>query len=125
MKLLIVIVNYRSAGLALDCLGSLRDEVGTVGTTRVVVTDNASCDDSVARIGAAVEGNGWGGWATIQALERNGGFAAGNNAAIRPALAGADPPEYILLLNPDTVVRPGALRALVAFMDGRPDVGIA
>ena len=37
----------------------------------------------------------------------------------------ADPPRYVLLLNPDTIVRPGAVRALVEFMEDRPDVGIA
>jgi N-acetylglucosaminyl-diphospho-decaprenol L-rhamnosyltransferase len=125
MELLIVIVNYRSADLTLDCLGSLESEVGTVPGTRVVVTDNASGDGSARRLEDAVHANGWGGWATVRPLERNGGFAAGNNAAIRPALAGDDPPRYVLLLNPDTVVRPGALRALVDFMEGRPDVGIA
>jgi GT2 family glycosyltransferase len=125
MTLLIVIVNYRTAGLAQDCLRSLQDEVGTVAGTRVVVTDNASGDDSVARLEAAVRANGWAAWASIRPLERNGGFAAGNNAAIRPALAEADPPRYVLLLNPDTIVRPGALRSLVEFMEGRPDVGIA
>ena len=125
MSLLIVIVNYRTADLTLDCLHSLRDEVGTVEGTRVVVTDNASSDDSVDRLNAALRDQGWNDWATIQPLDRNAGFAAGNNAAIRPAMAGTDPPRYVLLLNPDTVVRPGAVRALVAFMDGRPDVGIA
>jgi hypothetical protein len=58
-------------------------------------------------------------------LERNGGFAYGNNAAIRPALQSTHPPIYVLLLNPDTIVRPGALKALVDFMDEHPDVGIA
>ncbi len=58
-------------------------------------------------------------------LEHNGGFAYGNNAAIRPALNSNNPPPYILLLNPDTVVRPGALKALVDFMDQHPQVGIA
>ena len=125
MTLLIVIVNYRTTELTLDCLRSLQDEVGTVAGTRVVVTDNASGDDSVAHLEAAVSASGWGGWATIQALEQNGGFAAGNNAAIRPALVAADPPRYVLLLNPDTIVRPGAVRALVKFMEDRPDVGIA
>jgi GT2 family glycosyltransferase len=125
MTLLIVIVNYRSAQLAINCLRSLRDEVGTVPGTRVFVTDNASGDDSVARLEAAVRENGWGSWVTIQPLERNGGFAYGNNAAIRPAIAGDDPPRFVLLLNPDTIVRPGALRALVAFMESRPDVGLA
>jgi GT2 family glycosyltransferase len=125
MNLLIVIVNYRSADLTLDCLRSLQDEVGTVPGTRVVVTDNASGDDSVPRLDAAVRDNGWGGWARIQPLERNGGFAAGNNAAIRPALASTDPPRYVLLLNPDTIVCPGAIGALVAFLEDRPGVGIA
>ena len=125
MTLLIVIVNYRTTALTLDCLRSLQDEVGTVAGTRVVVTDNASGDDSVAHLEAAVSASGWGGWATIQPLEKNGGFAAGNNAAIRPALATSDPPRYVLLLNPDTIVRPGAVRTLVEFMEDRPDIGIA
>jgi N-acetylglucosaminyl-diphospho-decaprenol L-rhamnosyltransferase len=125
MNLLIVVVNYRTAGLAIDCLRSLEDEVRGLPETRVVVTDNASGDDSVARLEAAVRDNGWDGWATVQPLEKNGGFAFGNNAAIRPALASDDPPRYVLLLNPDTVVRPGALATLLDFMDARPDVGLA
>lgn len=125
MNVLVVIVNYRSAPLTLDCLRSLRDEVGALTGTRVVVTDNASGDDSVARLTAGVEANGWGDWVEIRPLDHNRGFAAGNNAAIRPALTGCDPPRYVLLLNPDTIVRPGALRALVEFLEARPEVGIA
>jgi N-acetylglucosaminyl-diphospho-decaprenol L-rhamnosyltransferase len=125
MTLLVVIVNYRTTDLTIDCLRSLEGEVAGTGGIRVVVTDNASGDDSVARLEAAVRENGWGGWAAVQPLGRNGGFAFGNNAAIRPALASDDPPRYVLMLNPDTVVRPGAVGALVEFMDGRPDVGIA
>jgi GT2 family glycosyltransferase len=125
MGVLIVIVNYRTAGLTVDCLRSLEPEVGSVPGARVVVTDNASGDGSAVRIGAAVRENGWEGWASVVPLATNGGFAFGNNAAIRPALASNDPPRYVLMLNPDTVVRPGALRALVDFMDARPDVGLA
>src|SRR6202035_1317311 len=57
--------------------------------------------------------------------DRNMGFAGGNNAAIRPSLAAPRPPDYVLLLNSDTVVRPGALGALVDFMERHPGVGIA
>jgi N-acetylglucosaminyl-diphospho-decaprenol L-rhamnosyltransferase len=125
-SLLIVIVNYRTAGLVIDCLRSLEGEVGTVaGGARVVVADNASGDGSVARLTAALAEHGWGVWAKLLPLECNGGYAAGNNAAIRPALQAAERPRYVLLLNPDTIVRPGALMALVAFMDSRPDVGLA
>ncbi len=69
--------------------------------------------------------NQWGDRVTLQPLPRNGGFAYGNNAAIAPALAAADKPDYVLLLNPDTVVRPGAVTALLDFLDADPKVGIA
>ena len=48
--LLVVIVNYRTAGLTIDCLRSLQSEVGALAGRRVVVTDNASGDDSVERL---------------------------------------------------------------------------
>ena len=125
MRLLIVIVNYRTADLTIDCLRSLRDQVvGRTGTS-VVVTDNASGDSSASRIASAIEKSGWSDWVGLRPLEHNGGFACGNNAAIRPALQSADPPEYILLLNPDTIVRAGAIWALLEFMDAHPAVGIA
>lgn len=124
-SVLIVIVNYRSAEVAIDCLASLEPEVLAHPGARVVVTDNESGDDSVARLEAAARDRGWGGWVEVRPLGRNGGFAAGNNAAIAPALASETPPRYLWLLNPDTVVRPGALANLVAFMEARPDVGLA
>ena len=64
-------------------------------------------------------------WVTIEPLPRNGGFAYGNNAAIRPALASDQPPDYVLLLNPDTVVRPGAIPSLLKFLAAHPQVGMA
>lgn len=123
--LLVVIVNYRTAGLTIDCLHSLVNEVRSLPGTRVVVADNASGDESVERIGAAIETEGWGDWASFMPLERNGGFAFGNNAVIRPVIESTNPPPYILLLNPDTIVRSGALQALVNFMNEHPNVGIA
>lgn len=123
--LLVVIVNYRTPGLTIDCLHSLVSEVQSLPGTHVVVTDNASGDESVEKIGAAIETEGWSDWVSLQPLERNGGFAFGNNAAIRPALQLTNPPLYILLLNPDTIVRPGALKVLVDFMNEHPKVGIA
>jgi GT2 family glycosyltransferase len=124
--LLIVIVNYRTAQLTLDCLGSLAPEIQSLPRgTKVVVTDNASGDDSAQRLRSAVREQGWAEWAEVMPLARNGGFAWGNNEAIRPALRSSAPPEYVLLLNPDTVVRPGAIGALLSFMDANPKAGIA
>jgi hypothetical protein len=126
LRLLIVIVNYRTAQLTIDCLRSLAPEVPSLPAgTRVVVTDNASGDDSVERLGAAVRDHGWEPWVTLMPLPRNGGFAWGNNEAIRPALASQEPPDFVLLLNPDTLVRPGAVGALLEFMEAHPKVGIA
>ncbi|CAN5803126.1 glycosyltransferase family 2 protein [soil metagenome] len=124
MSLLIVIVNYRTAGLTLDCLRSLRGEVASMPGARVVVVDNASGDGSAETLAAAIAEQGWEDWASVLPLETNGGFAAGNNAAIGPALQAIKPPSYVLLLNPDTVVRPGALSSLVQFLEARPEVGI-
>jgi hypothetical protein len=124
MKLLIVIVNYRSSDLTIDCLRSLADQVSP-GEVEVVITDNASGDGSVEKLQAAISLNYWSAWARVMPLDRNGGFSFGNNAAIRPALNSEAPPSYFLLLNPDTVVLHGALQALLEFMDDNTSVGIA
>ena len=124
-RLIVVIVNYRTPDLTIDCLHSLVSEVRELPGTRVVVSDNDSGDGSVEKIGTAIETEGWGDWVSLMPLERNGGFAFGNNAVIRPILQSTNPPPYFLLLNPDTIVRPGALQALIDFMDEHPNVGIA
>lgn len=125
IRVLIVIVNYRTGDLIIDCLTSLAPEIAALPGARVIITDNASGDGSPARVLSAVQASGWGSWAAVMPLERNGGFSCGNNAAIRPALASPDPPGLVLLLNPDTLVRPGALVALVEFMASHPRAGIA
>lgn len=124
MQLLVVIVNYRTAGLVIDCLRSLEPEASRLCDVRVVMVDNASGDASPLRIDAAVREHGWSSWVSVIAMVRNDGYAAGNNAAIRPALELSDLPDYVLILNPDTIVHPGALRTLLAFMAGHPTVGI-
>ncbi len=121
----IVIVNYRTADLAVDSLRSLSTQVGDLGGGGVVIADNASGDGSVDRLAGAIATENWSTWAKVMPLARNGGFAYGNNAGIRAALASAQPPAYVLLLNPDTIARPGAVKSLVDFMDSHPEVGIA
>jgi GT2 family glycosyltransferase len=121
----VVIVNYRTPGLVIDCLRSLEPEVRAGEDYRVVVVENDSRDGSAEAIAAAIHSGGWQGWATLRALDRNAGFAGGNNAALGPILTVPRAPDYVLLLNPDTVVRPGAVRALVEFMERHPRIGIA
>ena len=119
-----VIVNYRTPGLVVDCLRTLAAEVAAEAALRVVIVDNASGDQSVAVLGAAIRDERWT-WAGLRPLDQNGGFAFGNNAAIRELLKGPNPPHYIWLLNPDTLVRPGAATALIDFLEAHADVGIA
>src|SRR5262249_32746753 len=125
VKLLVVIVNFRVAQLVIDCLHSLAAELASVASIHVSVCENGTGDDSAERIQRAIEDNGWQTWCTLMQLEVNLGFTGGNNVIIRPALESPDPPEYVLLLNPDTIVRPNALTALVDFMELNPGIGIA
>lgn len=124
-RVAVVVVNYSTPELTVDCLRSLAGEVADGVGLRAVVVDNASPDGSAAHIAEAVRANGWGDWVELLPLDRNGGFAAGNNAALRQLLTAVDAPEYVLLLNPDTVVRPGAVGRLVAFLDAHPRAGLA
>src|SRR5262245_5515824 len=119
-RLLVVIVNYKTAALTVACLRSLEPEVKSLPGFQVRVVDNASGDGPA--LDQAIRSNGWADWVTLDIAAHNGGFAAGNNVAIRAASASLDPPRLFLLLNSDTEVRPGALRTLVEFMEARPDV---
>lgn len=125
MKLLVVIANYRVAHLTIACLRSIAKEIANVPSTQVAVCENGTGDDSAERIQKAIDDEGWSSWCTLTAVTRNLGFTGGNNVILRPALQSADPPEYVLLLNADTLVRPNALKALVDFMNEHPKVGIA
>jgi hypothetical protein len=121
----IVIVNYRTSELTIDCLRALSTQAADLAGGRVVVADNNSGDGSVEKLNAAIEREGWSKWVSVMSLDRNGGFAYGNNGGIRAALASTDHADYVMLLNPDTIVREGAIKALVGFMDGHPRTGIS
>ncbi len=120
----VVIVNYRTGRLAVDCLQSLAPMVGDLQGGRVVVVDNDSGDDSIDMIRSAIARRGWSAWAELHALPRNGGFAYGNNAAIA-RVRELDPAfGAVLLLNPDTVASPGLVAQLAEWLRAHPEVGI-
>lgn len=122
-EIVVVIVTYKSASLTIDCLRSIEPERTSFGPhIRVIIVDTSSLD--AATIDEAIKSNSWSSWVTLIEAPRNGGFAYGNNLGIQRAYQGT-PPDYIHLLNPDTLVRPGAIKALFRFLEGRPDVGIA
>ena len=120
----VVIVNYRTGALAVDCLASLAGDVDALHGGRVVVVDNDSGDDSVEVMRRAVAERGWSAWVEVLALPRNGGFAYGNNRAI--ARIRETTPDFaaVVLLNPDTLARPGAVARLTAHLRAEPKAGV-
>ena len=108
----VIIVSYNTAALLRACLAALMD---CQLPLRIIVVDNASHDDSAAMVRSV--------FPTIELLAagRNLGFAGGTNVGL--AALGALP-DYLLVLNPDTVVHPGAIEALVAFLEQHPRVGL-
>lgn len=123
MRVAVVIVNYRTPEMVLTCLNALGGERSAIPSLIAIVVDNASTDDSVAILSAQIGKGPLADWVCFQALPLNGGFGWGNNEAILALLASDAPPEAILLLNPDTIIQPGALVALVEDLKRRPDAG--
>jgi GT2 family glycosyltransferase len=119
MSLAIVILNYRTPALTIQCIDSLRPELIDVPDARILLVDNASGDGSMDQIRAA----------TLDlhhridfiASDTNLGFAGGNNLALQ-RLAASD--HYVLLLNSDTIVRPGVLRHCLDLMRWNSEVGV-
>jgi len=121
----VVTVNYRTPELCGRALASLAGERAGLAELRAVVVDNRSADGSAERIRARIRSEGLAAWAELLESPVNGGFGAGNNLALRAALAEPEPPDYFLLLNPDAALEPGALGTLVQFLADHPQVGMA
>ena len=109
----IIIVNWNTKQLLLDCLSSI---YGTVRNLKIEVwvVDNASTDSSVEAVRESYP------QVNILVNEQNIGFAAANNKALNK-VKGA----YSLLLNSDTILTDGALEKLHDFMKGMPKAGMA
>ncbi len=109
----ILVLNYRAWRDTLLCLKAL--ERLEYPNYRLLVLDNASDNDAVAQLRAAFP------QLELIVLERNLGFAGGNNVGLRRALA--EGAAYVWLLNPDTIPEPGALAAMVERAEQDPRIG--
>ncbi len=118
MRLAIVIINYRTPQLVIDCLASLQTEI-IVDQHRVIVVDNASGDHSIAVLEQAITERQWSSWVTLLPSPVNGGFSAGNNLGMQALSADA-----YLLLNSDTIVRSGAIQSLLEALQTYPEAGL-
>lgn len=97
MQLSVIIVNYNSHGLINDCIDTILSQTKEI-SYEVIVVDNQSAAGSLAQIVAKHP--------FVKPIEMgyNGGFSRANNAGLRAATG-----EYLLLLNPDTLILDGAL----------------
>jgi GT2 family glycosyltransferase len=123
MKLLVIIVNFRTPELSLNAVETVLADIEGVDA-RVTVVDNHSGDGSFDFLSREVSARCWS-RVDVIASGRNGGFGFGNNVAVARALRGPDPPAVFFLLNPDASVVPGCFRVLLDFMAAHPEVGIA
>jgi GT2 family glycosyltransferase len=114
-KVSIIILNYKLAQDTIECVES----IGASGypNCEIIAVDNNSGDGSAKIIREKCP--------SVAVIENaaNGGFGEGNNIGIRKALEGR--PDYILLINNDTVVDKGFLNLLVDKMESEKNVGIA
>ncbi|WP_158508651.1 glycosyltransferase [Gemmatirosa kalamazoonensis] len=114
----VVVVNYRTPALTVACVESVLRSEG--GPPRVIVVDNASGDDSVARLRAAF---GTEPAVTVCARDVNDGYTGGNNAGV--GLARAAGARWALLLNSDTELDPGCVRRLVEEAASDAEIALA
>lgn len=121
----VAIVNYRTADLIAAALPPLIDEMSGFRRKAVAIVDNASPGDDADRMQWHLDRTGAPSWITLVRSLRNGGFAAGNNAAFAAFAAMDWAPHAVLLLNPDAVVRCGSVRRLAAFLAANPCAGVA
>lgn len=111
MDLSIIIVNYKSRDKTLDCLGSIGASIWEGLSYEVLVINNS--DEDLADVTAKYPHTRYLG------CVGNIGMGAGNNIGLKAAQG-----EDILILNPDTVLQPGALRLLYDYLRAHPEVGV-
>ena len=108
----VIIVNWNVRDLLRECLRSI--EAGKGGLSlEIIVVDSASSDDSVAMVRSEFPS------VHLIACTENVGFPRGNNLGLQEARG-----DYLLLLNPDTVIVDDALAVLVSYLQVNPDVGV-
>jgi GT2 family glycosyltransferase len=112
-KVSIIVVSYNTREMTIDCLASVFEQTRRI-PFELIVWDNASQDQSAEAIGERFKRS-----ISLVASDTNLGFAVANNRAAELATG-----DFLLLLNPDTVVLDSAIDKLVEFASIRPDAGI-
>ncbi len=116
MRIAVVIVNYNVKDLLVSCLASLQASLAGI-ESEIIVVDNDSTDGSIDYAEPMFPG------VRFMRLGENLGFGKANNVGFREALA--QKAEYVLCLNPDTLISEDTMRVMLAYMDASTDVGLA
>ena len=107
MRLAVIILNYRTPELTIDCVDSVAPHLDPA-RDRAVVVDNCSGDGSLNLLQETIANRGWRDRVIVVEANRNSGFAGGNNVGMQAIDA-----SLYLLLNSDTVVRDGSIAELL------------
>jgi GT2 family glycosyltransferase len=108
----IVIVNWNTRALLLQCIGSIL-ETTHGASLEIIVVDNGSEDDSAQAVASAYPS------ARVIQNGENLGFAKANNIGMRLAQG-----EFLCLVNSDVIVLPGAVEEMLRYIRGNPGIGI-
>ena len=111
MKLSVIIVNYNVEYFLEQCINAVTKSLSTI-EGEIIVVDNNSIDSSVEMVRSKFP------FVKLIENKKNTGFSKANNQAIQIAKG-----EYILLLNPDTVVEEDTFSKCIHFMDSEPLAG--
>ena len=114
MTLSVAVVSWNVRDCLRGCLASVLRDGRDIPGMEVIVVDNDSRDGTASMLRREYPG------VTVVANAENAGFARACNQAYRLSRG-----RYVLFLNPDTEVLPGALPALVGFMNSHPECGLA
>jgi len=117
-RLCVIIINYKTPGLTLDCIQTLRGQLDW-NKDHIVVVDNNSGGDDIQELSACIAREGLAELVTFVASPDNNGFSAGNNLGINKVDAG-----FYLLANADTLFRPGAINSLLEAAGKYPRAGL-
>lgn len=106
-RLCVVIINYRTPDLTIDCINSIYPQIDP-DKDAIVIVDNFSGDDSIEIINHNIKKCGLGGYTTIIQAPQNNGFSYGNNIGIKAIDA-----DFYLLTNSDTIFCPKSINELL------------
>lgn len=113
MDISVLIVSYNTRELLRGCLTSVISTLSLLSKYELLVVDNASSDGSAAMVQGAFPN------VRVIANKENRGFAAASNQGMESSSG-----RYVMLLNPDTVVRPRAVGAMMELLETDPEIGV-